>query len=275
LADRTVSGRVAAETLALPMVYPRSPDPLPFAALQGWQANVHVEAGEVLVGQTPSVQSLSAELALDDGGFRIPHLSAKLAGGEVSGTVQLNLTDTPRLRVSGAAKNVAIGGPLLGGTLDVTAGTLGAELELAGEGHSPAALLATASGSGRVQVQNGTATGFDLAAASAALAKTDRTGLTDAIRSALSSGTTPFATLDAGLQARKGVLTIDATATAPSGNAALNGTLDLLGGALEGRLTLRPGDDLPEVVMRLTGPATEPVRTPELAGLARWLAERP
>jgi hypothetical protein len=77
------------------------------------------------------------------------------------------------------------------------------------------------------------------------------------------------------LQARRGALSVDASATAPTGTAAFTGTLDLLGGALEGRLSLRPGNDLPEVVTRLSGPAGSPARTPELAGLARWLAERP
>jgi hypothetical protein len=49
----------------------------------------------------------------------------------------------------------------------------------------------------------------------------------------------------------------------------------MLGGALEGRLALRPGADLPELVTRLTGPALQPVRTPELAAVSRWVAEQP
>jgi hypothetical protein len=275
LAERSLSGRIIAETLPLPMVYPRSPDPLPFAGLRGWQANLRLEAGAVLFGLTPTVQSFAADIALADDVVQLQRIAAKLAGGELSGTVRLGLGDTPGLTVQGEAKDVAIDGPLWGGTLDVVGGTIGGRVDATAEGHSPAALLATLSGAGDVHVQGGTATGFDLGAAGAALAKADRAGLADAIRAAVSAGRTPFATLEAALHAKKGVLSIDATATAPSGAASFLGTLDLSGGALEGRLALRPGAELPELVTRLTGPATDPVRTPELAGLARWLAERP
>jgi len=248
---------------------------LPLDWLRTVQAKLKVEAGEVQVGLTPSLMGLSADLELGDAAFALPRITAKVAGGAVAGSARLEFSATPLLSVQGEAREVPITGPLFGGSLDLTAGTLSAGVNMAGEGHSPAALLATLTGTGSVQVQNGTATGFDLASAGAALGKADTRGLTEAARAALSQGTTPFAQLDSKLQAKKGVLSIEANAAAPAGSAALTGTLDMLGGALEGRLTLRPGTDLPELVTRLTGPALQPVRTPELAGLARWLAERP
>ncbi|HYZ61133.1 MAG TPA: AsmA-like C-terminal region-containing protein, partial [Acetobacteraceae bacterium] len=274
-AGRAVSGRVSAETLTLPMISPGSPDPLPVAKLKDVQANIRLEAGDVLVGLTPVLKTLSSDLTLASGSLQLGNLTAKLGGGEVRGTARLELADVPRLAVSGQAKGVTIAGPLWDAALDLTGGQADVQVDVVGEGHSPAAVTATLTGSGKVQVRDGVATGFDLAAAASALTKPDPAGMTASVRAALSGGTTPFSLLEAELQARRGVLTIDAKATAAAGAATLTGTLDLLGGTLEARLALRPGNELPELATRLTGPATQPVRTPELAGLARWLAERP
>ncbi|MBV8916392.1 MAG: AsmA family protein, partial [Acetobacteraceae bacterium] len=108
LRDRTLSGRVAAETLALPMVYARSPDPLPLGFLDRWQANLRVQASEVLVGLEPVVHSLQADLSLADGVLSLPRIAAKVAGGDVSGAIRLELADTPRLSLAGEARGVPI-----------------------------------------------------------------------------------------------------------------------------------------------------------------------
>jgi len=48
------------------------------------------------------------------------------------------------------------------------------------------------------------------------------------------------------------------------------------GGALALRATVEPATGgLPTVGIQLIGPPTHPSRTIEVAGLARWLAERP
>jgi hypothetical protein len=275
LAGSAFSGKIRAETLPLPMLYPRSPDPLPLGALHGIQANLHVQAGQVLVALAPTVQDLSAELSVEGGALKIAGLTAKLSSGTVSGTALLETGDKPRLSIQGQAKDVAVTGPLTGGTLDVTSGLLQAQLDLNGEGYSPAALTATLAGTGSIRIHDAHVNGFDLEAARTALAEPAQARLTETVRAALTSGSTEVTQLDIPFGAQRGVLSLDAAAAAASGTATLTGTLDLLGDALDGQLTLHPGAGMPDLGVRLSGPAEAPVRTPELAGVARWLAERP
>ncbi len=278
LAGKVLSGRIAAETLPLPMVYPRSPAPLPIDGLDSYQASLQVRAGEVELGLTPVVTNFSTDLTLQNGALRLDHLAAKLSTGDVAGAAALTLGDVPHLTLQATAARIAISGPLWGGTPDVISGQMDVQMNLSADGHSPAALLATLTGTATLEIRDGVATGFDLSAAQAALTRPDAAAITDAVRVSLSGGTTPFTQLVIKMPAKGGILGVDAQAVADSGadsgTVALTGSLDLLGDALEGRLTLRPGADLPELVVRLTGEATHLVRTPELAGLARWLAER-
>lgn len=275
LAGRALSGRVRAETLTLPMIHPRSPDPLPANWLRGLEATLRLEAGEVLVDLAPTVQSLAADLSASHGVLTAKAVTAKLSGGTLAGTIVLDAGEKPRLSVQGQARDIGLTGPLDGGTLDLTAGVLAASVDLAGEGYSPAALTATLSGSGVVTIRDAEVSGIDLPAAQAAIAASEPTQLTGALRTALTSGQTSLPLLTIPFDAKRGVLTVHAAGAAGAGSAALGGTVDLSSGMLEGRLTLQPGPSLPEVAARLTGTITAPVRTPELASVARWLAERP
>ena len=275
LAGREANGRIVAEALPLPTVYARSPAPLPIDGTLPYRGSLHVEAGEVMLGLTPVLQRFAGDITWAEDAFSLDHATAKLSGGDVSATARLEFHQLPRLAVQADAKDIVVSGPLWGSTVDVTAGHLDAQIDASAEGHSPAALLATLSGHAALQVQDGTATGFDLAGAANALSKQQsRVDVTEAVRAALSGGVTRFTRLDVPMTATRGVLAIGAKAVTASGTAGLSGTLDLLGDALDARLALRPSEELPELLVRLTGPAAQPVRTPELAGLARWLAER-
>lgn len=88
-------------------------------------------------------------------------------------------------------------------------------------------------------------------------------------------GRTPFTVLEAPLSVARGIITTDANLVGEGGEARLAGSLDMQGGSFDLRLTLKPaGAGAPGLDERLTGEAATPVRTPELAGLARWLADR-
>ena len=275
ISDRTAQGRLRAETLPLPSIDPRSPDPLPIAALGTIAASLHVEAANVLVALAPAVTNLVTDLDVRNGGLSLTDLSARAAGGTIAGSAKLEPGDLPHFSLQGRADGIVLPEPLLGGTLDVAAGTLTMNATLAGDGFSPAALTATLGGTGAVTVQNAAVTGFELSAAQAALADPDTAHLLPTLRAALLAGNTNFPLLDIPFEARRGIVTLHASGAAAPGSATLNGTVDLLSGTLEGRLTLLPGPDLPDLPVRLSGHVTNPVRTPELAGAARWLAERP
>ena len=97
---RRLTGRVAADTLPLPLPYLRSPDPLPFGALAAllgsWQGAVRVEAGRVLAGFSPVLDKAAATLALDGGVLRAEGLEGQLAGGTLAGTASLDLNAARR-----------------------------------------------------------------------------------------------------------------------------------------------------------------------------------
>ncbi len=275
-----VSGQVAAETLPLPLPYPRSPEPIPLAGLQGWQAMVRLDAAQVLLGQTPALQALSADIVLRDGTLTVPRATGRIEGGTVSGAMTLATnSDPPKLSIQADVANAALDGPALDTALDLIAGSVDAKLDLSAAGYSPAALLATMTGSATVTVRDGTLSGLDIPAAAAALAGPDRSRMAAEVSKALTTGDSPFSTLDLPLSVRRGVLSGQGVLASPDGEARLSGSIDLLGAAADLHVAVRPGvagaPSSPELGLRVTGPAAALVRMPELAGLALWVAEQP
>ncbi len=275
-----VSGQVAAETLPLPLPYPRSPDPIPLSGLLGWQAIVRLDAAQVLFGLTPVLQELSTDLVLRDGTLTLPRAAGRLEGGTVSGAVTLVAnSEPPRLSIRADVAGAVLDEPALDTALDLTAGVLDAKLDLTAAGYSPAALLATLAGTASVTIRDGVLAGVDIPAAAAALAGPDRSRIPAQASQALTSGTSPFSLLELPLQARRGVLSGEGTLASPAGDARLSGSIDLLGTAADLHIAIRPGaagaHADPQLGLRVIGPATALVRTPELAGLALWLAEQP
>jgi hypothetical protein len=275
-----VAGQIAAETLPLPLPYLRSPDPIPLAGLRGWQATIRLDAARVLFGQTPALQDLSADIVLRDGTLTIPRATGRLEGGGMSGTAAL-VTDSepPRLALRAEVAGAALDGPTLDTALDLTAGVVDATLDLSTAGYSPAALLATMTGSAAITIRDGTLSGLDIPAAAAALANPDHSRLAAQESKALMGGTTPFKTFELPLLARRGVLSGEGVLSSPGGTARVSGSVDLLGAAADLHFAIRPGvagaSPGPELGLRVIGPAAALVRTPELAGLALWVAEQP
>ena len=275
-----VSGQVAAETLPLPLPYPRSPDPIPLAGLLRWQATLRLDAAQVLIGQTPALQELSSDVELRDGTLTIPRATARLENGKLSGSATLMAaSEPPQLSIQAEVAGATLNGPVLDTAVDVTAGLVDATLNLKAAGYSPAALLATMTGSADIRIREGTLSGFDIPAATAALAGSDRSRIAAQASRALTGGTSPFSTLDLPLLARRGVLSGEGTLASPAGDARLSGSIDLLGAAADLHVTVRPGPagapSGPDLGLRVIGPAAALVRTPELAGLALWVAQQP
>ena len=275
-----VSGQIAAETLPLPLPYLRSPDPIPLAGLRGWQATVRLDAAHMLLGQTPALEELSADLLLRDGTLTIPRATGRLEGGAISGSAALVAdSEPPRLSLRAEVAGATLDGPALDTALDLTAGLVDAKLDLSTSGYSPAALLATMTGSAAITIRDGVLSGLDIPAAAAALANPNRSRLAAEESQALSGGTSPFKTLELPLLAQRGVLSGEGVLSSTAGTARVSGSVDLLGAAADLRFAIRPGalgaSPGPELGLRVIGPAAALVRTPELAGLALWVAEQP
>ncbi len=276
-------GKLEAETLPLPDVDARSDAPLPLRALRGWQASLQVSAESVLAGLAPVADHASAEVSLSGGALHVGRLRAGVRGGEVNGEGALDGgapdAATPpsaalHLGWSGVALSPADGLPL------IASGGAEGTADLAASGYSPAALVATASGSVRLHIADGTLAGMDLPALRTALSSTsessDPAGVETAVRRALSQGTTPFAAADATARLGEGAAEVsDLRLAATDGQITGSGNVSLTDKSVDLQLQVRP--DLPggpDFGVRLSGPVAAPASHPDLSRLAAWLGGR-
>ena len=117
--------------------------------------------------------------------------------------------------------------------------------------------------------------GFDLFRTKLAVEKPDAKAAEAAASDALASGATSFDRLDLSARVSHGDLSLEGgLLTGIAGEARFTGGMDLATRALDVRIALQPAlPNPPEIVIRVTGPLDHPNRTPELANLARWMAE--
>ena len=271
LSGPKLSGRVVAERLPLPLPDPRSSDPLPLAALVGWEAAVQVAAKHVLVAQETLLDEASVTVTLAGGHLELTRLVARLGAGSLTGALSFDATARPpALSVQATLAGVAVAGPVFDAPLDVTSGAIDGSVRLAALGFSPAGLLASLGGRMAFAVRDGVLAGIDVARMGARLAEDD-------LRAALAGGSTRFErlVLEADVD-RGGVALTEAALSGPAGTVAARGTIDLSRALLALRLAIMPAvPDAPEIGLRVSGPAAAPERVPELAGAVRWRAEHP
>ena len=263
-----LSGHIAAESLPLPLLNPRDADPLPLAALAGWDGAVGLTARQVNAGLTPLAEQVAATLSLNHGMARIDGLIARIAGGAVSAQLAFDTAATPpALQLRAGLADVTLSGPPPDWPLGLSAGRLDGGATLAAHGFAPATLLATLGGDVQMEVRNGVLTGFDLP--DLAAPATDA-----AAREALLAGTTAFDRITASAQFTNGVApALAASLSAPAGTVTLGGMLDLPGWLANLHLSLQPaGEDAPSYGLRVGGRFDAPHAEPELAGLTRWRA---
>ncbi len=274
-----LTGRIAAGTLPLPWPAGMGAAPLPFGLLKNWEAALEVRADRLLVGLQPVAAAVQARLGVAEGVLGVAGLSARLGSGEISASAAIDGAATPpTVQADASLRGAVITGPLGLGALDVDAGTASGRVRLAASGYSFPALAATLQGSATLEVADGRLLGVDLGGLRTALL--DAVGATGpaleaALIPSLSGGATDFTTLQAEGDLSSGGLALRlARLAGPSGDVTASGVIGLEG--IDVQLGLRPtlpGDPAagPEVGLRLTGPATAPVRTPEFSDVLRWL----
>lgn len=265
-----LTGHIDAESLPLPLPGAHDLDPLPLAALSGWDGTVKIAAQSVRDGLAPLTGPASATVSLTNGVLRIEDLIAQLSGGAVSLQAELDTAAAPpALHVNLGMAGVALTGPLLDWPAEITAGTLDAGAELMATGYAPVTLLATLAGTAHAEVQNGTLAGL-------ALEKLTGEPAGDAAAAALAGGSTTFKKFAAVAQIASGVATLTSgSLSGPAGSAEISGSLNLPASMVGLHVALHPALPAPPGLgLRLTGPLDNPVVTPELAGLIGWQASR-
>ncbi len=278
-----LTGTIAAETLPLPSVGLRSNDPWTLTMLHAADAKLSVRAAHLLWGLSPFADAAAATVAIANGAIHVDGFTARVAGGMVTARIGLEDASPPRWTLTGKLADVAIDGPLYGTPVDVVAGHLDAGAKLFSSGYSPAGMLANLAGPVQLTIQDGAVTGLDAGRVVSSLRSVVATGNSpdaaaaqSAVAEALRSGVTPFTRLEADGTLSHGTITLGRGAvTLPSGSIAATGSVDLPEEAIDVHLALQPAlETAPVIGLRLIGPVAAPSRSPELAGLARWLAER-
>jgi uncharacterized protein involved in outer membrane biogenesis len=266
-----LTGRIAAETLPLPLAAPRSDAPFPLDALTGFDAALTLRAGTVLADLAPVLTHAQGTLGLKDGTATLDLTRADLSGGTASGSATLSAAaDPPALALKFDLAGVAVTGPVFDLPLDLTDGTLDAHAAITASGHAPAAMLATLAGQASLSVRNGALAGVSLGRMGARLRD-------DAVGAALLGGATPFETLALAATFERGVVTLhDASLTGTDGQITAAGDIDLPANTSDLHLQFRPAvPDPPTLGLRLTGPWAAPHRVLELAAAAAWREAHP
>ncbi len=239
---------------------------------------------------TPALvaQNLQAVVRFGPSEFGIDDLSGTLAGGRL----------TSRLSVRSAPSGFAARGQMALSDADAAllfrgdgrspvAGRFGLQIEAAGDGLSPGALIGSLTGGGTLTFDRAQLAGlspkvFDtLTRAVDQGTVFDTPRVRDIVATAFDAGRLSVPRLEAAIAVNAGQARV-ATTLAPVDGAelAVNGNLDLSGGALDARLTLSglAGPDMsgqrPDVLVSLKGPLPLPKRTLDVSALAGWLTLR-
>jgi hypothetical protein len=249
-ATPALTGRVTADTLPLPGFAPHGTAPMPLGWLGGLSAGIDLSANLVVVGNAELLQNAHAALTLAKGVLKLDGLKATLGGGALTGGAQLDSTSSPpRLTADATLVGGSLDGGLFGTPIDLQSGRIDATVNLAGQGFSPASLLASLSGSVQLTATGGALAGFDTGAAAASADPAS-------LKTALDSGVSPFDRLHVTAAIADGTVTLQQAAmTGPSGAAQFSGTIDLAGSALDLLAALPRGHDV-----RISGPAGAPLR---------------
>jgi uncharacterized protein involved in outer membrane biogenesis len=271
-----LTGRVYADSLSVWMPDGSSDVPLPLGVLHGWLGDLRVEIGCLLAGPRPVLRDASGELAVKDDTLRVERFSAKLGSGAVSGAFAFDAAaNPPSLSLQIRLSDATITAPLNESAIDLLSGRADANLRATASGYSPSAILATSEGRVALTVADGVLSGFDLFRMKLAVDQADVKTAEAAARDALGSGATGFDRLDLSASLSHGDLSLNTgLMTGIAGEARFTGGMNLATQALDVRIALQPAlPNPPEIVIRVTGSFDHPNRAPELANLARWMAE--
>jgi len=271
-----LTGRVAAERLPLPGLALRDSDPLGFGVLGALDAELVLEAAELILPGLSPLGDVAAAARLEGGRLALDGLRARLGGGAIDGTLSLDVASVPPV-LAGAIgiAGATLTGPLFGTPFDFASGRIEAQGRFTASGYAPAALLATLTGEGRMALFDGVVAGAALGAAVAASALEDPTLAETGVRAALDGGATAVERLEGGWRVVDGVLALEGVRMAGEGglSAGIDGRIDLPRGSLDLRFTAQPpGAEAPPIALRVTGPAETPRRQSELADWSRWRA---
>ncbi len=268
-----VEADIQAGTLALPPV-PADLTPL-WSGLDGADGKITFAADQLLFAGAPILGATAGAITLNPHSDDLDITGAKLAGGTL--TAHLTATTAPATPPSLQA-NLALTSAdasqlslPLSFPLTLPTGTIAVQAKLTAAGYSPKTWQATLAGPASLAGKSGTATGFDLAALTAALNAPLRQ---PALKTAALAGTSNFDTISIAGNFDHGIYTIrNASLQSPAGTATATGEVDLPDQGISLNLALLPQLPSPPIIgLALNGPWQKPTKTPALTAALDWTA---
>lgn len=264
-------------------------DPFDPGLLGPVAGQVTIRATQVALTPKLNAHDLHAVVDLDSARLAVADLDGTLAGGRIGGDFAFErgddgITMHSHLRLAdGDAAELLGGGPR-----PAVSGKLTAELELAGAGRSPIALIGSLQGSGKFSLRNGSLARLDPAAFDVVTRAVDQglpidtTRIGDRMDAALAVGGLPVSLAEGTIAAAMGQLRlVDPVVQAKGAAFSLGGSIDLTQQAVDAHLVLSvpkgaesAGENRPDVSVDLKGPIGAPKRSLNVAPLTRWLALR-
>lgn len=262
-----LSGRLAFERLPLPGL-----GALPLAS--AFDLDLAVTAERLEAEPLPTFTRVAGALRADAAALRITEGRAALGGGDVQFALGVEQGPAPRLAIEGRAAEVVLPGPLFGQAPDVTAGRLSGQFRLRAEGASPAEWLASLGGEAGFQLRDGVLTGFDGAAAAAALGQAEPEA---ALAAAFGQGATPIERAEGRLALAAGAAAFAETRLLAEGGVALglSGRIGLAEGRMALRFDLPVPEGAPAAALGFEGAIAAARRVPHLEEFLAWRAQNP
>jgi uncharacterized protein involved in outer membrane biogenesis len=264
-------------------------DPFDAGLLGTVSGRIALKVGQVALTSKLAARDVRAVLDLSQTGLAVADIDGVLAGGRIGGDFGFERGDdgiTARSHFRFADVNAA---ELLGGGARAPlSGKLTADLDLAGTGRSPIALIGSLKGEGTLALRDGSIARFDPAAFDIVTRAVDQglpidlTRIGDRMESALAIGALPVSLAEGSITATMGQLRlVDPVVHAKGAEFAPAGSIDLTQSVIDARLILsgpKVADASvgthPDISVSLKGPIDAPKRTLDVAALAHWLALR-
>jgi large subunit ribosomal protein L24 len=237
---------------------------------------------------TPAItaRQFRGQLVLAGDEVALDNVSGTVAGGEMTGKIAFKTgLDGLTTRMNVSVSNSDVAALLPAAARPPVSGRVSAQLHLEGSGRSPATLVGSLHGEGKITLADGQFAGLDPRAFAAVVRAVDQGLPVDAAKienlagRALASGQLNVRSAEGKLAVGAGQIRLtDAKASGEGADLAMSGVFDLTNGTLNARLVLAGVDTAagarPDIFVALNGPVGATSKTLDVSGLTGWLTLR-
>jgi large subunit ribosomal protein L24 len=235
---------------------------------------------------TISIRQFRGKLMLGTDQIALDEASGSVAGGQIAGKISLkNGLDGMAARFDVSLNNADAAALLPAAARPPVSGRLSAQMKLEGSGRSPATLVGSLHGDGKIALADGQISGLDPRAFAAVTRAVDHglpvegAKIESVAERALASGQLNIKSAEGVLTAGAGQIRLaDAKANGEGADLGMSGVFDLTSGILNARLVLTGAETAagarPDIFLALNGPLGAPNKAIDVSGLTGWLTLR-